>query len=377
MTATCNKCGSEVPSENLVLHELRCRGLPQRSTAGEEARATAAAAAPLPPPAAPMLVPSAPPLPADTSVVDVEMEGVDSATGTEATWACQRCTYENAVVNDFCEMCEASRYRSSDIPGRFPDSAFHEHFIGGHGVSEPSLRPPDQAFHEQLIGGHPDMAHSIGPPEPGMPDFMQGALGGALVGGALGLLGGRGRVIGGALSGALQGGLFADALGRMRAMHDEGTALRQQRRPMVNRGYPRQRVVMIDGNPHISPFMHPHPFARFNEMERLQEMLAQAQSQEPQMRPANDHVITTLPIHRVTAEELAAMPEEHRACTICMEDFQEGDEQRTLPCFHRFHRGCVDTWLGNSGTCPICKHRVDGVEDDAHMAAHSVREGGA
>merc|ERR1712232_390021 len=80
---------------------------------------------------------------------------------------------------------------------------------------------------------------------------------------------------------------------------------------------------------------------------------------EPQMQPAAQDAITTLPSHLVTRDELASAPEEHKSCCVCREDFQEKDEQRTLPCFHRFHRHCVDQWLERSGTCPICKHRVD------------------
>lgn len=46
-------------------------------------------------------------------------------------------------------------------------------------------------------------------------------------------------------------------------------------------------------------------------------------------------------------------------CMVCLEAFQTGDELRVLPCVHRFHRACVDTWLRRSVECPICKHRID------------------
>jgi len=78
--------------------------------------------------------------------------------------------------------------------------------------------------------------------------------------------------------------------------------------------------------------------------------------------PANGRAIVSLPTHTVTQADAAGVPDEHKACTICMEEFRVGDEQRTLPCFHRFHTGCVDRWLRRSGTCPICKLRVDGRE---------------
>ena len=43
-------------------------------------------------------------------------------------------------------------------------------------------------------------------------------------------------------------------------------------------------------------------------------------------------------------------------CSICTEDFEEGQDQRVLPCDHRFHPACIDPWLLNvSGTCPLCR----------------------
>jgi len=43
-------------------------------------------------------------------------------------------------------------------------------------------------------------------------------------------------------------------------------------------------------------------------------------------------------------------------CSICTEDFETGQDQRVLPCNHKFHPECVDPWLLNvSGTCPLCR----------------------
>lgn len=49
---------------------------------------------------------------------------------------------------------------------------------------------------------------------------------------------------------------------------------------------------------------------------------------------------------------------DNQGCSICTEDFERGQDQRVLPCDHRFHPECIDPWLLNvSGTCPLC--RVD------------------
>lgn len=47
---------------------------------------------------------------------------------------------------------------------------------------------------------------------------------------------------------------------------------------------------------------------------------------------------------------------DYLGCSICTEDFEPGQDQRVLPCDHRFHPACVDPWLLNvSGTCPLCR----------------------
>jgi Ring finger domain len=43
-------------------------------------------------------------------------------------------------------------------------------------------------------------------------------------------------------------------------------------------------------------------------------------------------------------------------CPICLEEFLMGDEVRALPCFHTFHKNCIDQWLLQKGLCPVCKH---------------------
>eukprot|EP00927_Polykrikos_kofoidii_P083171 TRINITY_DN8461_c0_g1_i1.p1 TRINITY_DN8461_c0_g1~~TRINITY_DN8461_c0_g1_i1.p1 ORF type:complete len:465 (-),score=102.09 TRINITY_DN8461_c0_g1_i1:163-1509(-) len=53
-----------------------------------------------------------------------------------------------------------------------------------------------------------------------------------------------------------------------------------------------------------------------------------------------------------------ASTSEHRRCTICLEDFVTGDELRFLPCFHFYHRGCIDPWLTTDRHCPVCKFDV-------------------
>jgi len=64
-------------------------------------------------------------------------------------------------------------------------------------------------------------------------------------------------------------------------------------------------------------------------------------------------LLSQLPV--ITATERHAGTQ----CAICLETTNRGDELRTLPCLHAFHRDCIDTWL-TSGAEPRCP--IDQVE---------------
>ena len=45
-------------------------------------------------------------------------------------------------------------------------------------------------------------------------------------------------------------------------------------------------------------------------------------------------------------------------CSICLENLKDGDCARRLPCFHVFHKYCIDAWLKTKNTCPFCKCEI-------------------
>lgn len=61
--------------------------------------------------------------------------------------------------------------------------------------------------------------------------------------------------------------------------------------------------------------------------------------------------------------EIVYVPEEetsesNQTCTICLEDFHEGDPIRKAPCQHFFHKQCIDGWLSIRNNCPNCKLEI-------------------
>ncbi|KAG8202115.1 hypothetical protein JTE90_010476 [Oedothorax gibbosus] len=47
--------------------------------------------------------------------------------------------------------------------------------------------------------------------------------------------------------------------------------------------------------------------------------------------------------------------DEYECCAICIEPFQHGELIRSLPCKHCFHKICIDPWLLEQRSCPMCK----------------------
>ncbi|CAI9273601.1 unnamed protein product [Lactuca saligna] len=50
--------------------------------------------------------------------------------------------------------------------------------------------------------------------------------------------------------------------------------------------------------------------------------------------------------------------EDELTCSVCLEQVNVGELVRSLPCLHQFHSECIDPWLRQQGTCPVCKFRV-------------------
>ena len=46
-------------------------------------------------------------------------------------------------------------------------------------------------------------------------------------------------------------------------------------------------------------------------------------------------------------------------CTVCLEEIEVGAEVRRLPCTHAFHTACIDPWLTQKASCPVCLTKLD------------------
>ncbi|CAL8071451.1 unnamed protein product [Calicophoron daubneyi] len=72
--------------------------------------------------------------------------------------------------------------------------------------------------------------------------------------------------------------------------------------------------------------------------------------------PASDAAIAELPVIKLTEE----LVEKYKTCSICFDDYQLSEDVTRLPCQHVYHTTCVNTWLKQHATCPICRKDLSG-----------------
>eukprot|EP01083_Nonionella_stella_P027708 76292_1 len=67
-------------------------------------------------------------------------------------------------------------------------------------------------------------------------------------------------------------------------------------------------------------------------------------------------------IHRLPTDVFHkndAVDSDKNKCCICLEQIQNGEQIRRLPCLHVFHQDEIDQWLRQNKVCPICRIDVE------------------
>lgn len=232
-----------------------------------------------------------------------------------ARWTCPLCTYcDNRRGNWVCQACEVGRPRREDMM----DATNGDGYV----MVSPYAGRGGRGGGRRRGGG----GGGGGGAQAMLEAMMTGALFGGGVAGVASAVGGgtRGetqrRILMGSLVGGIGGGLLGGQLQQM-------MMAQQQEDAVDSMSYEDLLNLFGPGN-------------------------------EPQKASAES--VNALPEGTLSASEVERMRREStgdaRDCSVCMEEFAEGDSTRRLPCLHRFHKACIDKWLLQcNASCPICK----------------------
>ena len=112
--------------------------------------------------------------------------------------------------------------------------------------------------------------------------------------------------------------------------------------------------------PHFPPHalfpphnLGPHfPFRNFNHSDNI----FNHNNKKNGKKGFDKNFLDSLEINKI--KDVNKLDDDKKKCTICLEDYANGDESIILPCIHLFHANCIKTWMENNNTCPLCNNEI-------------------
>ncbi|KAF6201457.1 hypothetical protein GE061_003848 [Apolygus lucorum] len=72
---------------------------------------------------------------------------------------------------------------------------------------------------------------------------------------------------------------------------------------------------------------------------------------------ADEKALKAIPTKTIKAND-KLVKDETECCAICIDPYRQSEVVRTLVCNHEFHKECIDPWLLENRTCPMCKKDI-------------------
>lgn len=89
--------------------------------------------------------------------------------------------------------------------------------------------------------------------------------------------------------------------------------------------------------------------------------------------PASKQAVESLTKYKFTKDNITVLGTEN-CCSVCKDEFNEGDEAMKLPCNHFFHIDCIVPWFSEHNSCPVCRFELP--TDDEEYEKMKREKGG-
>lgn len=119
-----------------------------------------------------------------------------------------------------------------------------------------------------------------------------------------------------------------------------------------------RRVALAEGSPRVVALQRQRPPDGYVvEVVRIVEDASVCGQQAAGLDAKALHALPVFTLESEQANEEGGVAAElHGQCVVCLGEMEDGELGRLLPgCRHVFHVECIDTWLGVSSTCPVCR----------------------
>ena len=102
----------------------------------------------------------------------------------------------------------------------------------------------------------------------------------------------------------------------------------------------------------------------FEMVRRISEQEAEARARK---KRAKTESVQKLPIVKIEAKHckkvIGSTEMEPPSCTVCCDAISLGSRGMFMPCGHIYHPDCLNPWLKDHNTCPVCRFELPTAEN--------------